>query len=76
MDEVTVAILFKVSAKVSNGDFFNFKTVVKSTVQDIAGKGNFMHLSNDILTTDLSTLTKNIHGGKLIIIWEKNNRTA
>lgn len=56
--------------------FFNVKTVVKSIVQDIAGKGNLMHLLSIILTTDLGTFTKHIHGGKLAIIWKNNNRTS
>lgn len=71
----TIERLFEASAKVSNTDIFNFKRVVKSTVQDITGKGNFIHLSNDILTTDLDTLIKNIYGGKLSLIWKTPNRT-
>lgn len=71
----TIERLFEASAKVSNTDIFNFKRVVKSTVQDITGKGNFIHLSNDILTTDLDTLIKNIYGGKLSIIWKRSDRT-
>lgn len=75
LNEATIERLFEASAKVSNTDIFNFKTVVKSTVQDITGRGNFIQLSNDILTTDLDTLIKNIYGGKLFIIWKKPERS-
>lgn len=75
LNEATIEKLFEASGKVSNTDIFNFKTVVKSTVQDITGKGNFIQLSNDILTIDLDTLIKNIYGGKLSIIWKKTGRS-
>ncbi|CAI4589520.1 ALH_1b_G0032920.mRNA.1.CDS.1 [Saccharomyces cerevisiae] len=70
LDELTIDKLFEVSSKTSNKDIFKFKKVVKSTVQDMTGKGNFMHLSNEILTTDLDTLVKNIHGGSLGKLWK------
>ncbi|CAI4044766.1 Stb6p SKDI_11G1420 [Saccharomyces kudriavzevii IFO 1802] len=70
LDEQTVDKLFEVSSKTSNKDIFKFKRVVKSTVQDMTGKGNFMHLSNEILTTDLDTLVKNIHSGSLGMLWK------
>lgn len=70
LDEQTIDKLFEVSSKTSNKDIFKFKKVVKSTVQDMTGKGNFMHLSNEILTTDLDTLVKNIHGGSLGMLWK------
>lgn len=76
LDEATVTKLFQVSAKISNTDIFNFKTVVKSTMQDITGKGNFIQLSNDILTSDLDSLITNIHSGKLSIIWKNVERTT
>ena len=73
LDEQTIDKLFEVSSKTSNKDIFKFKRVVKSTVQDMTGKGNFMHLSNEILTTDLDTLVKNIHGGSLGKLWKGKN---
>lgn len=74
LDDKTLEKLFKVCAKTSNTDIFKFKKVVKSTVQDIAGKGNPMHLSNEILTSDLDVLVKNIHGGSLGLLWKNKGR--
>lgn len=74
LDEKTLEKLFKVCAKTSNTDIFKFKKVVKSTVQDIAGKGNPLHLSNEILTSDLDVLVKNIHGGPLGLLWKNKGR--
>lgn len=74
LDDKTLEKLFEVSAKTSNTDIFKFKKVVKSTVQDIAGKGNPMHLSNEILTTDLDFLVKNVHGGSLGLLWKSKGR--
>lgn len=74
LDDKTLEKLFEVSAKTSNTDIFKFKKVVKSTVQDIAGKGNPMHLSNEILTTNLDALVKNIHGGSLGLLWKSKGR--
>ncbi|CAB4256373.1 similar to Saccharomyces cerevisiae YMR053C STB2 Protein that interacts with Sin3p in a two-hybrid assay and is part of a large protein complex with Sin3p and Stb1p [Maudiozyma barnettii] len=75
LDPMTLQILFEVSAKSSNNDIFNLKKVVKSTMQDFAGKGNFMHLSNEILTSDLSILVKNIHSGTLAALWKGKGET-
>ncbi|CCD23702.1 Stb6p NDAI_0C00410 [Naumovozyma dairenensis CBS 421] len=69
-DPETLESLFEISAKSSNTDIFKFKRVVKSRVQDMAGKGNFMQLSNDILTSDLDVLVNNIHGGALGLLWK------
>lgn len=74
LDDKTLEKLFEVCAKTSNTDIFKFKKVVKSTVQDIAGRGNPMHLSNEILTTDLDTLVKKIHGGSLGLLWKCKGR--
>lgn len=74
LDDKTLEKLFKVCAKTSNTDIFKFKKVVKSTVQDIAGRGNPMHLSNEILTSDLDVLVKNIHGGSLGLLWKNKGR--
>ena len=49
----TLEKLFEVTAKISNKDIFKLKKMVKSTIQDIIGKGNPINLSHDILTTDL-----------------------
>lgn len=70
LDTTTLNKLFEVTSKISNTDIFKFKKVVKSTVHDIAGKGNPIQLSNEILTTDLATLIKNIHGGCLGLLWK------
>lgn len=75
-DEETVERLFEVSARSSNADIFKFKRVVKSRVQDMAGMGNFMHLSNDVLTTDLDTLVRNIHSGALASLWKGKGRST
>lgn len=74
LDDKTLEKLFEVSEKTSNTDIFKFKKVVKSTVQDIAGKGNPLQLSNEILTTDLDFLVKNIHGGSLGLLWKCKGR--
>lgn len=74
LDDKTLEKLFEVSAKTSNTDIFKFKKVVKSTVQDIAGRGNPMHLSNEILTTDLDTFVKKLHGGSLGLLWKSKGR--
>lgn len=75
LDQYTMEKLFEVSAKESNIDIFNFKTRFKSTFQNIAGKGNFIQLSTDILTSDLDTLIPNLHYGKIAIIWKSSRRT-
>lgn len=75
LDEYTMEKLFELSAKVSSTDIFNFKTRFKLTFQDIAGKGNFIQLSSDILTSDLYSLVQNFHYGKLAIIWKSISRT-
>ncbi|SMN17789.1 similar to Saccharomyces cerevisiae YMR053C STB2 Protein that interacts with Sin3p in a two-hybrid assay and is part of a large protein complex with Sin3p and Stb1p [Maudiozyma saulgeensis] len=75
LDPLTLQTLFEVSAKSSNNDIFNLKKVVKSTMQDFAGKGNFMHLSNEILTSDLSILVRNIHSGTLAALWKGKGET-
>ncbi|AGO11892.1 AaceriADR126Cp [[Ashbya] aceris (nom. inval.)] len=70
LDLRTVSKLFEVTSKTSNTDIFKFKRVVKSTVQDIAGKGNPIHLSSDILTTDLEKLVSRLRsGGSLRAFW-------
>ncbi|AQZ11155.1 STB6 (YKL072W) and STB2 (YMR053C) [Zygosaccharomyces parabailii] len=74
LDDLTLQRLFEVSAKTSNSDIFKFKKVVKSTVSDITGKGNPMHLSNEILTTDLDALVRKIHGGSLGLLWKSKGR--
>ncbi|QLL34213.1 hypothetical protein HG536_0G00700 [Torulaspora globosa] len=74
LDDKTLEKLFEVSAKTSNTDIFKFKKVVKSTVQDIAGRGNPMHLSNEVLTTDLDSFVKHIHGGSLGLLWKSKGR--
>ncbi|KOG97395.1 Stb2p [Saccharomyces eubayanus] len=66
----TLEKLFEVTAKISNKDIFKLKKMVKSTIQDIIGKGNPINLSHDILTTDLDTLVHNIHGGSVGILWK------
>lgn len=76
LDRLTLQKLFDVSVKSSSSDIFNLTKVVKSTVQDFAGKGNFMHLSNEILTSDLSILVKNIHGGTLGALWKDKDYTT
>ncbi|SCU85748.1 LADA_0D09406g1_1 [Lachancea dasiensis] len=73
LDPVTISKLFEVTPKISNTDIFKIKKVVKSTVQDIAGKGNPVQLSNGILTTDLDYLTKNVHGSILCFLWRGKN---
>ncbi|CCK73454.1 Stb2p NDAI_0G04690 [Naumovozyma dairenensis CBS 421] len=73
LEHRTLEKLFEVSAKFSAGnvtDIFKMKKVVKSRVHDITGKGNPIHLSNEILTTDLNTLVNNIHGGSLGLLWK------
>lgn len=74
LDQTTIQKLFEVSTKSTSNDIFNLKKVVKSTVQDFAGKGNFMHLSNEILTSDLSVLVRNLHGGALSALWKGKDR--
>ncbi|CEP62782.1 Stb2p LALA0_S06e03730g [Lachancea lanzarotensis] len=69
LDPILVSKLFEVRPKASNTDIFKIKKAVKSTVQDIAGKGNPMQLSNDILTTDLDFLTRNVQGNMLHLLW-------
>ncbi|SCU96469.1 LANO_0E13586g1_1 [Lachancea nothofagi CBS 11611] len=69
LDPVVISKLFEVTPKASNTDIFKIKKVVKSTVQDIAGKGNPMQLSNGILTTDLDHLARNVPGGILCFLW-------
>ncbi|SCU83063.1 LAME_0C03840g1_1 [Lachancea meyersii CBS 8951] len=69
LDPILISKLFEVTPKASNTDIFKIKKVVKSTVQDIAGKGNPMQLSNGILTTDLDYLTRNVHGSILCFLW-------
>ncbi|SCU79496.1 LAFA_0B03510g1_1 [Lachancea sp. 'fantastica'] len=69
LDPILVSKLFDVRPKASNTDIFKIKKAVKSTVQDIAGKGNPMQLSNDILTTDLDHLTRNVQGNVLFLLW-------
>ena len=69
LDPLTLQTLFEVSGKSATNDIFKLKRVVKSTMQDFAGKGNFMHLSNEILTSDLSVLVRNIHSGTLANLW-------
>ncbi|KAM3164902.1 Protein STB2 [Lachancea thermotolerans] len=73
LDPIVLAKLFEVTPKVSNTDFFKIKKVVKSTVQDITGKGNPMQLANGILTTDLDYLAKNVHGSILCFLWRGKN---
>ncbi|SCW03911.1 LAFE_0H01750g1_1 [Lachancea fermentati] len=68
-DPTTLAKLFEVTAKVTNTDIFKIKKVVKSTVQDITGKGYPMQMTSGILTTDLDYLAKNVHGGILSCLW-------
>lgn len=75
LDPTTLQKLFEMSTKSTSNDIFNLKKVVKSTVQDFAGKGNFMHLSNEILTSDLSILVRNLHGGALSALWEGKDHT-
>ncbi|AET40187.1 uncharacterized protein Ecym_5435 [Eremothecium cymbalariae DBVPG len=68
---ITVTKLFEVSSKISNTDIFKFRKVVKSTVQDIAGKGNPIQLSSEILTTDLSKLISHLQsGGYIKAFWK------
>ncbi|AEY96346.1 FADR126Cp [Eremothecium gossypii FDAG1] len=70
LDLRTVSKLFEVTSKTFNTDIFKFKRVVKSTVQDIAGKGNPIHLSSDILTTDLEKLVSRLRcGASLRAFW-------
>ncbi|KAG0670297.1 hypothetical protein C6P45_002607 [Maudiozyma exigua] len=75
LDPLTLQILFEVSGKSSTNDIFKLKKVVKSTMQDFAGKGNFMHLSNEILTSNLSVLVKNIHSGTLANLWNGKGKS-
>lgn len=74
LDDLTLQRLFEVSAKTSNSEIFKFKKVVKSTVSDITGKGNPMHLSNKILTTDLDFMVRNVHGGSIGLLWREKGR--
>lgn len=74
LDDLTLQKLFEVSAKTSSSDIFKFKKVVKSTVSDITGKGNPMHLCNEILTADLDTMVRNIHGGSISLLWKGKGR--
>lgn len=74
LDDLTLQKLFEVSAKTSNSDIFKFKKVVKSTVSDITGRGNPMHLCNEILTADLDTMVRNIHGGSIGLLWKGKGR--
>ncbi|GAV49417.1 hypothetical protein ZYGR_0P00600 [Zygosaccharomyces rouxii] len=74
LDDLTLQRLFEVSAKTSSSDIFKFKKVVKSTVSDITGKGNPMHLCNEILTTDLDVMVKNIHSGSIGLLWRGKGR--
>ncbi|CCF57400.1 hypothetical protein KAFR_0C04090 [Kazachstania africana CBS 2517] len=75
LDEQTLSKLFEVSSRASNTDIFKFRRVLKSTVQDFTGKGNFMQLSSEILTTDLETLIQNIHGGTLALLWKRKEKS-
>ena len=68
LDHQTLEKLFEVSAKTSNSDIFKIKKVVKSTVQDITGKGTKL-LSNEILTTDLDTFIQNVNAASLSDLW-------
>lgn len=74
-DPLTVQKLFNVTNRETNRDLFKLKKAVKSAVYDIKGNGNFIQLSNDVLTTDLDHLVKNVHCGSLGWLWKiKNNR--
>ncbi|CCK71459.1 Stb6p KNAG_0H00430 [Huiozyma naganishii CBS 8797] len=76
LDENTVHKLFELTDNASSTDIFKIKTVVKSTMKDISGKGNFLQLSNDVLTTDLQVLIKNIYDGKLAALWKEETKSS
>lgn len=73
LDLLTIQKLFAVTNKETNRDLFKFHKVVKSAVHDIKGNGNFRQLSNDVLTTDLDNLIKNVHCGSLGWLWKTKN---
>lgn len=70
LDIETMNKLFKVTSKNTNTDIFKLKRVLKSRVQDIAGKVNPVQLANEILTTDLDWLIQNVQGGYLSLLWD------
>ncbi|KAL3232370.1 Protein STB6 [Nakaseomyces bracarensis] len=72
-DPMSVQKLFNVTNRETNRDLFKFKKVVKSAVYDIKGNGNFIQLSNDVLTTDLDHLVKNVYCGSLGSLWKSKN---
>lgn len=71
LDIKTLDKLLNVTNKISNKDIFKLKTVLKSTMQDITGKGNLIQLSTEILTSDLDKLIHNMPNvGCLAYLWK------
>lgn len=75
LDNKTIEKLFDATAKYSLHDIMKFKKFVKSTVQNLSGKGNPITLSHEILTSDLDTLVSNFHGGSLGLLWKGKGRS-
>jgi len=70
LDPTTVDKLFRVTTKISNTDISKLKKVVKSTVQDISGKGSSIQYAPEVLTLDLDKLIKYFHcSARLSYLW-------
>ena len=70
LDPITVEKLFRVTTKISNTDISKLKKVVKSTVQDISGKGSSIQYAPEVLTLDLEKLIKYFHcSARLTYLW-------
>ncbi|CCF56817.1 hypothetical protein KAFR_0B05210 [Kazachstania africana CBS 2517] len=73
LDHRTVAKLFEVTVKFSSNDFFKFKKIFKSKLQDLLNKNkNPIHLANNLLTHDLDTLVSNIKDINAGSLWNGN----
>ncbi|CCH44075.1 hypothetical protein BN7_3634 [Wickerhamomyces ciferrii] len=70
LDPITVEKLFRVTTKISNSDISKLKKVVKSTVQDISGKGSSIQYAPEVLTLDLDKLLKYFNcSARLNYLW-------
>lgn len=70
LDPITVEKLFRVTTKISSTDISKLKKVVKSTVQDISGKGSSIQYAPEVLTLDLDKLIKFFHcSARLNYLW-------
>ncbi|CCK70053.1 uncharacterized protein KNAG_0D03050 [Huiozyma naganishii CBS 8797] len=73
LDHLTLEKLFESTQKFSSNDFLKLRKAVKSKMQDLAGKQNTTHLSDEILTSDLDTLINHVSGGSLGYLWKGEN---